>query len=525
MKWIVLTLCCLTAIDCASAAGNILLIIADDYGIDGNSLYNTSSSAVLPPTPKINELAANGIRFTNAYAYPLCSPTRSSILTGRYGFRTGTGDVVSMAANNSLKTTEFTLPDAFAANPSLGYQLKHFGKWHLTAGPNNKAPSTIGGWPAFAGSLGGEVSSYTNWTKVITDGTNPGTSSSTSTTYATTDLVNDAVPWIQAQTAASKPWFAWVAFNAPHFPFHLPTPTSLCPHYTGLSGTTNDINNNRLSYYNAMVEAMDTEIGRLLNVVNYNTTTVIFIGDNGTNLQVLQSPFPSGRGKDTLYEGGLRVPMIIRGASVVAPGRISAVMTHVVDLYATILEIAGINVATTIPRDVILDSKSLLPILQNQTPIRSRLYSESFDASAPTSGGRVLRDDQYKLIRNATGTDEFYDLLNDPYESTNLVTAGVNAMTLERQIYYHRLRYDLGRYTSSTTPTASNVLIQNGSFRITVPKNATTPQTLYRCTDLQNDFWVPVAGATSSVSGSDITFTDPSPPATRAFYSVLTDTP
>lgn len=525
MHGIILALCIAGAISRLNAGNNILLIIADDYGIDGNSLYNTSPTALLPPTPNINALAANGIRFTNAYAYPLCSPSRSALLTGRYGFRTGTGDVVSMAANNSLKAAEFTLPDAFAANPSLGYQLKHFGKWHLTAGPNNRAPSTLGGWPAYAGSLGGEVASYTSWTKVITDGTTPGTSSATSTTYATSDVVNDAVPWIQAQTAANKPWFAWVAFNAPHFPFHLPTPTSLCPHYASLSGTTNDINNNRLSYYNAMVEAMDTEIGRLLNAVNYNTTTVIFVGDNGTNLQVLQSPFPSGHGKDTLYEGGVRVPMIIRGASVVAPGRISPVLTHVVDLYATILEIAGINLATTIPRDVILDSKSLLPILQNQPLARSRLYSESFDVSAPTSGGRMLRDDRYKLIRNATGTDEFYDLLNDPYESSNLVTGGVNAMTLERQTYYHRLRYGLGRYTSSTTPVASNVLMQNGSFRITVPKNATTTQTLYRCTDLQNDFWAPVAGATSSVSGSAITFTDPAPPATRAFYSVLTDTP
>ncbi|MEO8616549.1 MAG: hypothetical protein ABI600_15510, partial [Luteolibacter sp.] len=101
------------------------------------------------------------------------------MLTGRYGFRTGTGNVVGGAvSNNSLKASEFTLPDAFAANSSLGYQLKHFGKWHLGSSPVSY-PCTTGGWPAFAGSLFGEVrlsgsmigATYTNWTKVVSNGT------------------------------------------------------------------------------------------------------------------------------------------------------------------------------------------------------------------------------------------------------------------------------------------------------------------------------------------------------------------
>ncbi len=506
-------------------ASNILLIIADDYGIDSSSLYNSSPGAVLPPTPNINALAAGGVRFTNAYAYPLCSPTRSSLLTGRYGFRTGTGSVVTGAAANSLKASEFTLSDAFAANPQLGYSLKHFGKWHLTAGANNRAPVTLGGWPAYAGSLGGEVTSYTSWTKVITDGTAAGTSSSTVTTYATTDVVNDAVPWIQAQRAASKPWFAWVAFNAPHSPFHLPTPTSLCPHYTGLSGTTADINANRLSYYNAMVEAMDTEIGRLLAAVDLATTNVIFIGDNGTNLQVLQTPFPSGRGKDTLYEGGVRVPMIIRGPAVVSPGRTTPVLTHVVDLYSTILELAGINAATTLPASLTFDSQSLVPVLKNEAVTRSRLYSESFDTSVPTDGGRILRDDRFKIIRNNTGTDQFYDLLNDPYESTNLLAAGVAAMTAERQAYYYRLKYALGNYAAAPAPAISSISFQSGALSLTIPKSTTTAQTLYRCTDLETGYWSPVPGASSLVTGSNLTLTDPAPPGSRGFYSVLTDTP
>jgi len=511
------------------ASNNILLIIADDYGSDASDLYNTSPGAVFPPTPNIDALATAGVRFTNFYAYPLCSPTRSAMLTGRYGLRTGTGDVVSATANNFLKTTEFTLPDAFAANSAVGYQLKQFGKWHLTAsgGANaNRGPSLIGGWPAYAGCLAGEVASYTSWTKVVTDGTTSGTSSTLTTTYATTDLVNDAVPWIQAQTAANKPWFAWVAFNAPHFPFHLPSPTTLCPNYATLNPDPAAITNaNRHLYFEASIQALDKEIGRLLAAVDLTKTTVIFLGDNGTDTQVIQTPYSSVRGKGSLYEGGMRVPLYIRGPGVVSPGRTSDVLSQVVDIYSTILELAGISVAGTVPAGVTLDSQSLLPVLLNQPVTRPRLYSERFDSSTPTVGGRALRDDRYKIIRLQTGTDQFFDLQADPYENANLLVAGVNAMTAARQSYYYRLRFDLGRYTTATTAATSNPTLQSGKFSVTVAQNTAATQTMYRCTDLTNGFWAPTTGATTSLSASNLTFSDPAPPAGSAFYSILSETP
>ena len=529
MKPIVTILLALALSAAAQAGNNILLIIADDYGTDASSLYNTSPGADLPPTPNISSLATNGLRFSNAYAYPVCSPTRSAMLTGRYGFRTGTGNVVSPPSNNLLKASEFTLPDAFAANAALGYQLKQFGKWHL--GGTNTSPGATGGWPAFAGSFYGELrlngstsgATYTNWTKLVTDGITATTS--TVSTYATTDVVNDAVSWIQTQTAANKPWFAWVAFNAPHTPLHLPSPVTLCPHYASLPGTAAHINANPRSYYNAAVEAMDTEIGRLLASVDLAKTTVIFLGDNGTPGQVLQAPFPSGHGKDTLYEGGIRVPLIIRGPDVVSPNRTAEGFAHVVDIYSTILELAGISVADTVSAGITLDSSSLLPVLQNQTASPSRLYAEEFDTNSPNLGGRVLRDDHYKIIRKATGTDEFYDLQADPYENTNLLAGGVNAMSATLQGYYYRLRFDLGRYSTASTPATTNPNLLSGRFSVTVAQNTGATQTLYRCTDLTNGFWAPVAGATTSLSGSSLTFTDPEAPAVSAFYSILAESP
>lgn len=143
-----------------AASQNILLIIADDYDADSSSLYNsTSNGTSLPPTPNIISLAQSGVLFRNAYANPVCSPTRATIMTGRHGFRTGIGDVVAMGTP-ALTAAEFTLPEAFAANSGLGYSLAQFGKWHLANGLN--APNTIGGWPHFSGSLQGAISSYTN---------------------------------------------------------------------------------------------------------------------------------------------------------------------------------------------------------------------------------------------------------------------------------------------------------------------------------------------------------------------------
>src|SRR4051812_17355132 len=121
---------------------NILLIIADDLGADSQSLFNSEANgATLPPTPNINSLATNGVVFSRAYANPLCSPTRACLLTGRFGFRTGIGDVVG-GSQGPLSSSEWTLPEAFSTGP--GYQLSMFGKWHL-ANPVN-SPLNVGGW-------------------------------------------------------------------------------------------------------------------------------------------------------------------------------------------------------------------------------------------------------------------------------------------------------------------------------------------------------------------------------------------
>ncbi len=498
----------LLSLTALAAPKNILLIIADDYGADASVLYNsTNNGAQLPPTPNIVSLARSGVVFANAYANPVCSPTRACLITGRHSFRTGVGDAIT-AGSPVLQASEFTLPEAFAAS-GLGYHLAQFGKWHLALGPNT--PGTVGGWTNFAGCIPGAVPDYTNWTKTVN-----GTPMANYTNYATTDVVNDAVAWINAR--GTNPWLAWVAFNAAHTPLHKP-PTNLAPHYASLPGTQFDINNNPANYFDAMIEAMDTEIGRLLAAVNLTNTHVIFLGDNGTSSGTLQPPYPGGRGKSTLYEGGIKVPMIISGPAVMNPNRTNTTLVHAMDLFATILELAGTGVAATVPANVVIDSRSVVPALQSTTDPSRRVYAELFgDSLLNNQDGRTLRDSRYKLIRFNDGHDEFYDLQTDPYEGTNLLSG---LLTTGQQAYHDRLFFWFYGYSTNSGPRIVSPTWTNGQFSLSVTQAVGASCALWRCDDLTTTFWSPVTNTIATMNGSTVTLTDVSPPATRAYYSVV----
>jgi arylsulfatase A-like enzyme len=427
----------------------------------------------------------------------LCSPTRACILTGQYGFRTGVGDVIGAMTDPSITPAHFTLPDAFAANPSAGYALSQFGKWHLGAGPN--APFVRAGWTNYAGSLGGAVANYTNWMKAVNGVTN------TVTNYATSDLVTDATNWISAR--GTNKWFAWVAFNAAHTPNHIP-PAHLAPGYA----TNTAVSANRRQF-EAMVEAMDTEIGRLLSAVDTNNTDIIFIGDNGTlggGQSVIQPPFVSTRAKGTLYEGGTRVPFFIAGPSVVNPGRTNTNLVHVVDLFSTVLELAGINVTATAGTNTI-DSRSLLPAIQGGALSTKYAYVELFNNATPVAAdGRALRNDRYKLIRfNVSGTEELYDLHTDPTELTNLLSSTLSATVRSN---YNALTWRLGEYQNLiTAPTITDVTNAYPQFKLTVARDTNAHYTLWRAPTVTTDLaWAPVTNAIIVTNGTtSVTLTDP----------------
>ena len=388
---------------------NILLIIADDLGLDASSLY--APGAQSPITPTLDTLAADGLIFDNLWVNPTCSPTRATMLTGRYGLRTGV-----MKPGDILDISEESIQSYLAANAPATYRNAVIGKWHLGGGgggANADHPNQLG-VDYFAGTLGGGVNAYTNWQRTINGVT------TTSTSYITTELVDLSVDWINQQT---EPWFLWLAFNAPHTPFHLP-PANL--HTRTLSSDQASIDANPDAYYFAALEAMDSEIGRLLAAMSAEdraNTVILFIGDNGTPARVSQSPFGRNSAKGSIYQGGINTPMFASGIGVRTGEREDALINGT-DFFATVAELAGIDVPT------VNDSVSFADRLGDAgAPERSFAYSELINDITGAEAWSV-RDTRYKLIQYDNGTQALYDLENDPYESIELITAGADVATI-----------------------------------------------------------------------------------------------
>ena len=352
--------------------GNVLILIADDLGIDQLAPYGVGLDPA--PTPNLDLLASSGVLFRNAWSQPTCSPTRATIQTGRYGFRTRIGTVINAFGNGpALPLDEITMPEMLDLGTGGLYAHAAIGKWHLgsTQVGGDLAPN-LAGYQYFAGSMEGQIAHYFHWRRVVNG------VAATSTRYATTVCVNDALAWINVQ---SGPWMCVVNFQAPHSPFHRPParlhtqqldwhePRALC----------SDPGVDPRPFYKATVEALDTEIGRLLRTLppgELPNTTVFFLGDNGTDPCIAQAPFaPNSKG--TLYEGGIRVPLLVAGPGVV-PGATCDAPVNTADLFATVADLAGVDLAATLP-GVALDSVSFAPCLADPTRSpRQWSYAETF---------------------------------------------------------------------------------------------------------------------------------------------------
>lgn len=399
------------------AQRNVLIIIADDLSPDYLGCFSTTTDTAV--TPSIRALAERGVRFSNLWSTPLCSPTRSEIFTGRYPFRTGIGTVILNAQTKQLDTSEMSIAKLLKFYSPITYATANVGKWnlHLPNPPAQRSFPNRMGYDLYSGSFAGMLPSFYSYTRIrngVLDTVN---------TYATTQTVNETIEWISS-VKQGTPFFCWLAFNAPHVPFHVP-PASLC-NTTGLSTDTNAIRRNPVPYFKAAVQAMDTEIGRLLAFLRersiLDSTDVIFIGDNGNASQVAQSIDPQ-KAKATCYDYGVHVPMIVAGPSVRNPKRMVSSVVNAVDLFATMLEMCGFTSwRDFIPRNTMIDAVSLLPIIRDEaSSVRSWAFSEQFTKPAIPADGKTIRNQRYQLLRFDAGGEEFYDLIADPLENTNLL--------------------------------------------------------------------------------------------------------
>lgn len=394
---------------------NVVLIIADDLSPDFFGFYEGYGDTV--DVPNIRALVKKGVRFKNGMSNPVCSSTRSSILTGRYGFRTGVGGIVGgSGGSGQLDTAEMTIPRILKAYNS-NISAANIGKWHL----HNPSPAALNypnkmGYDHFEGPFIGQLPSFTNWSKII-NGTTVNV-----TNYATTENVDNAVTWIKAQ--GTKPFFLWLAFNAPHEPLHLP-PSGLHS-FTSLTGTAQDIKNKPKSYFKAMIQAMDTEIGRLFDSLRttnkFDSTDFIFIGDNGSTPRTAQT-VDTSKAKGTVYQYGVHTPFIASGPSVVNPGRSSDALVNVADIFATVMDLFGHqNWQAQIPANKTVDSKSFMNVIRDEkSATRAWTFCEIFKTTHDSDEAKAMRNIDYKLIRFDYGAEEFYNLSKDPNETNNLL--------------------------------------------------------------------------------------------------------
>lgn len=411
----------------AEARDNFLIIVADDLGVDGVAVYSDDvayghpgEGADHPPTPRIDALAAGGVLFRNAYTNSKCAPSRAQILTGRHALRTGIG-VPGGAVLDLAETTIAELVGGTHATAAIG-------KWHV--GPNDDADHPIQqGFDYFSGALNGNIDDYYDWTKTTNAAGGSPTITASHSVYATDDNSAEAIAKIAE--FGEDPWLVYLAFSAPHGPFHVPT--------SPLTTTVDAGSSNRMKY-EAAVEAMDREIGDVIDSIPASIladTTIVFLGDNGTPAGVTELPFVSSHAKSTVYEGGINVPLIVRSPHAV-PGTESMAFVHSTDVFATIADILGLESTAE-------DSLSLLPHLVDPArgthPARPYAYAEQFEpngVSGPyTDHRKGIRDDQYKLIWRNGVFEEFFDLVASPFEDSNLLP--YSGMTEPQQAAYDAL--------------------------------------------------------------------------------------
>ncbi len=463
-----------------STRPNILLIIGDDIGIDvmsdmypglidnlikqyGPSGHNHPNYKMIDgrpaSTPTLNSLAKSGMRFTQAWTAPFCSPTRTSILTGLYSAKTGVLDYTNWLSQNHHSFVR-------DLKEKGGYSTALFGKYHMAGlGVYPGMKPKEAGFDLFLGNLHGGVATYWEWDYQIQDSTDapdkyrtekaptrsiPGVAP---TTYAPVVNAADAIKWIteQESSSPSKPWFAWLAFNLSHITGNQ-KPNPMCvPNIDtmdevsikemkacgGTFGSAIVGSCSSEALMRAMTNSMDIIIGKVLDVVDKldKNTYVIYLGDNGTWMFGPQREFIDNmyitrrdRSKGTAYESGVRVAMAIRGPRIKA-GSVSNEWIHCVDLFSTILELAGLDAPKTVPNrtgdgTVAVDGVSLTPILFKGTkglrdPNRGYLLTETINPVKNNQRQVGARNAKYKLIctENAeTASCTFYDLTNDPIE-------------------------------------------------------------------------------------------------------------
>jgi len=393
-----------------NAPPNIVLIVSDDQGYADVSCYDHPQEV---STPNIDRLARQGVRLTNAYASAyVCAPTRAGLLTGRYqqrfGFYTG-GD-----SRTGLPLSEVTLADLLKKQ---GYATAVIGKWHVGIQPEYRPLKR--GFDEFYGFLGHGAHDYFNL-RITDDYTSIYRNEKpiNDTGYLTRNLTRRAVSFIERHR--SRPFFLYLPFSAVHWPLQAP------PEYIKRFNT----GNKDRDIYLAMLECMDEGIGEVLDTLKRtgadDNTLIIFFSDNGGAKKNLANNGILRDYKHSVYEGGIRVPFIVRWPSKLPKGTVCDEPVISLDVMPTILSAAGASLRP----DRVYDGKNMLPVLRRETkkPLHKALFfCDGADQWAVRAG-------KWKLIYRK-GSLELYNLVLDISETKNLASKEPDLLRQLKALY------------------------------------------------------------------------------------------
>lgn len=423
----VLHCCALSALAGEDQPPSIVLILADDLGWNDLSCTGSDYHA----TPHLDRLAEQGMRFTDAYANCAnCAPTRAALLSGMYAPRTGVYTVNNSDRGPAAQRRLIPMPNTTTLAPGIvtlaeslqaaGYTTAHVGKWHLGAG--DTGPLAQGFDLNIAGHHRGHPASYHSPYH------NPALEDGPAGEYLTDRLTDEAIRFMQENTG--DPFFLYLPYYTVHTPIQ-PREDLLARVQGWPRGEVH-----RNAPYAAMVDALDENVGRLLAALDQleldGNTLVVFMSDNGgMSPQTDMAPLRGSKGM--VFEGGVRVPLLVRWPGVVEPGAVCDEPVITLDFYPTLVEAAG----GAMPTDQPADGVSLVPLFHDADAElgRAALYwhfpaylhgyrgmqEESHRTGWRATPCSVVRAGDWKLIRDyETGTDTLYRLSDDLGETTDL---------------------------------------------------------------------------------------------------------
>ncbi len=396
---------------------NIVVIMVDDLGYGDLSSYGATDLK----SPHIDKLMSDGIRLNNFYANcPVCSPTRASLLSGRFPEMVGVPGVIRTFAKDNwgyLNPKTKLLPEMLN---KTGYNTGMVGKWHLGLEKENHPLNK--GFDYFKGFLGDMMDNYYTHRRHGKNYMRDQMESFRPKGHATDLFSNWAVDYINECRKEEAPFFLYLAYNAPHTPIQPPRAW-----YIRVREREKEISDDRIKLV-ALIEHMDYGIGKVIKALKdngqYDNTLIIFTSDNGGQINVGANCGDLRGGKQDMFEGGIKVPMCAVWPKKIKPNSTSSLVSMTMDLYPTICEIAGYPIQHKI------DGMSILDTLTNnadQTQIERTLFWVRREGNSRYQGQDhyAVRKGPWKLVHNNPYTElELYNLDEDPQEKNNL--AGEN---------------------------------------------------------------------------------------------------